>query len=249
MRRHCIHGAWGLLLLWSGASWAQDDRIVMRTGEVVHGRLLAETPMGWQVASSNGLKTIPPTAIQRLHFADPVRAAKYVGLPPAHSPDLEDVVLLPTEAFGTDLVAGLQAAQKSIHILAYNIGGWTTSPIADVFRILKEKAQAGVEVVLVLEFGSGTDKRLAAMVMNFAEFLKLSGIQVFYLQEYKVQHKKVVVVDGEAVWLGSANLTAAAMAGNDEMSARTRAPKVVAAAVADFESMRKRAKPAEELKF
>jgi hypothetical protein len=249
MKRHGMHGAWLILLVWTGYCRAQEDRIVMRTGEVVHGRLLAETPMGWQVASSDGLKTIPPTGIKLLHFADPVRAAKYYGLPPANSPDLEDVVLLPTEAFGTDLVAGLQAAQKSIYILAYNIGGWTTSPIADVFRILKEKAQAGVEVELVLEFGSSTDKRLAAMVMNFAEYLKSSGIQVLYLQEYKVQHKKVVVVDGTTVWLGSANLTAAAMAGNDEMSACTRAPKVVAAAVADFVSMRKRAKPAEELKY
>ena len=249
MMRRYFHILLYSMLLMPGVVWAQEDRVVLRSGEILHGRLLAETPMGWQVASSNGLKTILPNAIQLLHFADPIRAAKYYGLPSGNSPELEDVVLLPTEAFGNDLVAGLQSAQKTIHILAYNIGGWTTSPIADVFRILKEKAQAGVEVVLVLEFGSGTDKRLAAMVMNFAEFLKSSGIQVLYLQEYKVQHKKVVLVDGEVVWLGSANLTAAAMAGNDEMSARTRAPKVVAAAKADFDKMRKRAKSAEELKY
>ena len=248
MRCH-FHGLLLAIFLSAGAVRAQEDRVVLRSGEILQGRLLAETRMGWQVASSNGLKTIPPNAIQLLYFADPDRAAKYYGLPPAGSADLEDVVLLPTEAFGNDLVAGLGSAQKSIHVLAYNIGGWTTSPIADVFRILKEKAQAGLEVVLVLEFGSGTDKRLAAMVMNFAEYLKSSGIQVLYLQEYKVQHKKVVVVDGQTVWIGSANLTAAAMAGNDEMSARTQASNVVVAAVADFESMRKRAKPAEELKY
>lgn len=249
MMRRYFHGPFLAILLLSGAVWAQEDRIDLRSGETVHGRLLAETPMGWQVAGFNGLRTLSLSAIQLLHFADPVRAAKYYGLPPANSADLENVVLLPTEAFGNDLVAGLQTAQKSIHILAYNIGGWTTSPIADVFRILKDKAAAGVEVILVLEFGSSTDKRLASMVMNFAEYLKSSGIQVLYLQEYKVQHKKVVIVDGTTVWLGSANLTAAAMAGNDEMSARTCASNVVTAVVADFETMRKRAKPAEELKY
>lgn len=249
MVRCDFNGVWLALILSSGIVWAQEDRVVLRSGETVHGRLLAETPMGWQVASTNGLRTMPPNAILLLHFADPVRAAKYYGLSPSGSADLEEVVLLPTEAFGADLVDGLQSAQRSIHILAYNIGGWTTSPIADVFRILKEKAAAGVEVVLVLEFGSGTDKRLASMVMNFAEYLKSSGIQVLYLQEYKVQHKKIVVVDGATVWVGSANLTAAAMTGNDEMSARTQASNVVLAAVADFESMRKCAKPAEELKY
>ena len=229
--------------------WAQNDRIIMRTGEEIKGRLLSETPLGWQIVTSDGLVSIHPTAIQRMHISDPVRASRYYGLPSPDSPDMADVVLLPTEAFGRDLVEGLGAARKSIHILAYNINGWSSSPISDVFQILRKKAEAGVEVVVILEFGSSTDKRLAAMVMNFAEQLKTSGIQVRYLQEYMLQHKKIVLVDNQHAWVGSANLTAAAMASNDEMSARTSAPHIVAAAKADYERLFHRSKPADELKY
>lgn len=236
---------WAILLICMvPATWAENDRIIMRTGEEIKGRLLSETPLGWQIVTCNGLVSIHPTVIQRLHISDPVRASRYYGLPSPDSPDMVDVVLLPTEAFGRDLVEGLRAAQNSIHILAYNINGWSSSPISDVFQTLREKAEAGVEVVVILEFGSSTDKRLAAMVMNFAEQLNSSGIQVRYLQEYMIQHKKIVLVDDKLVWVGSANLTAAAMASNDEMSARTSAPQIVSAAKADYERLFHRSKPA-----
>ena len=76
---------------------------------------------------------------------------------------------------------------------------------------------------------------------NFGETLALSDIQVLYMQVYKVQHKKVVLVDDETVWLGSANLTLNAMAYNEEMSLRTSDMETVRQAAADFEQLRNRA--------
>ena len=61
------------------------------------------------------------------------------------------------------------------------------------------------------------------------------------MQEYKVQHKKVVLVDNETVWLGSANLTLNAMAYNEEMSLRTRDRELVRLASADFDELKERA--------
>jgi phosphatidylserine/phosphatidylglycerophosphate/cardiolipin synthase-like enzyme len=64
---------------------------------------------------------------------------------------------------------------------------------------------------------------------------------VLFMQDYKVQHKKVVLVDNETVWLGSANLTLNALAYNEEMSLRTSDREVARQAAADYAEMRKRA--------
>ena len=152
------------------------------------------------------------------------------------------VVFLPTPAFGKDLVAGVAKAQRYIHVLAYNMQGDTASQMTGAFfNTLREKAAAGVEVVIILEFGPGTNPRTKNTVKNFASSLSQSGIQVLFMQDYKVQHKKVVLVDNETVWLGSANLTLNALAYNEEMSLRTSDREVARQAAADYAEMRKRA--------
>lgn len=213
----------------------------------VKGRWIAETRQGYQFIDEKGsMRVIPKEAVALLDWADPAKGAAFAELDKTRAwaglKETSPVVFLPTPAFGQDLVAGVAKAKKSIHVLAYNMQGDTASEMTGAFfNTLREKAAAGVEVVMILEFGSGTNPRTKNLVKNFAEGFAASGIQVLYMQEYKVQHKKVVLVDGEVVWLGSANLTLNAMAYNVEMSLRTSDKDLVRQAIADFEELRKRA--------
>ena len=227
---------------------APQDRILLReTRTWVKGRLIAETRQGYQFIDEKGsMRVVPKEAVALLDWADPAKGAAFAELDKTRSwaglKETSPVVFLPTPAFGQDLAAGVAKAKKSIHVLAYNMQGDTASEMTGAFfDTLREKAAAGVEVVMILEFGSGTNPRTKNLVKNFAEGFTASGIQVLYMQEYKVQHKKLVLVDDEVVWLGSANLTLNAMAYNVEMSLRTGDKEVVRRAVADFGELRKRA--------
>ena len=236
-----------------GLAWGQGelkaDRLELRDGAVLEGRLMAETRGGWQFQSLDGsLQMIPLSAIRLIHFADSARARRFYGISTISEAEKSEVVLLPTEAFGEDLLAGMRDAQQTIHILTYNLSNWGTAPMADIFEVLKEKAQAGADVCMVLEFGSGTSARQKNLVLEFAEYLAGFGVEVLYLQEYKVQHKKLVIVDGETAWVGSANLTTSAMEQNEEFNARTTAINAVAAAEEDFGNLRGIAKPSGELR-
>lgn len=239
--------AWALALPLAAQTQGTQDRILLREDRTwLKGRLVAETRQGYQFIDETGqMQVVPKEAVALLDWADPVRGAAFAELEKIRSwaglKETSPVVFLPTPAFGHDLVAGVAKAQKSIHILAYNMQGDTASEMTgEFFNKLREKAAAGIEVVMILEFGSGTNPRTKNLVRNFAEGFAASGIQVLYMQEYKVQHKKVVLVDKETVWLGSANLTLNAMAYNEEMSLRTSDKEVVRQAVADFEELRKR---------
>ena len=244
--------AWCWAFGLAGWVWAkvlpETDRIDMRDGSQLEGQFLAETRTGWQFRSRDGtLHAVSPTAVRLVHFADPERARRFYGIPPPPNGVSVEAMLLPTESFGLDLLDGLRQAETSIHILAYNLSNWGAAPMADIFEVLKQKAQAGVEVRMVLEFGGGTSARLKNLVLEFAEYLAGFGVEVRYVQEYRIQHKKLVVVDNQTLWLGSANLTSSAMTQNEEFNVRTSASRAVVDAVRDIQSLWKIAKPAGEL--
>ena len=225
-----------------------QDRILLRHDqEWITGSLVAETRQGYQFIDEKGaMRVVPKEQVALVDWVNPAKGAAFAELYKMRAwaglKESATVVFLPTPAFGKDLVAGVAKARKSIHILAFNAQGDTASKMTgEFFNTLREKAAMGVEVVLILEFGSGTNPRTKNLVKNFGEHLALSNIQVLYMQEYKVQHKKVVLVDDETVWLGSANLTLNAMVYNEEMSLRTSDKEAVRRAAADFGELRKRA--------
>ena len=251
VRRHLgIIAVLGILGAASRVAYAQvpPDRILLRhEREWIKGRLVAETRQGYQFIDERGMmRVVPREAVALLDWADPAKGAAFAELDKMRSwaglKESASVVFLPTPAFGKDLVAGVAKAQRYIHVLAYNMQGGTASQMTGAFfNTLREKAAAGVEVVIILEFGPGTNPRTKNTVKNFASSLSQSGIQVLFMQDYKVQHKKVVLVDNETVWLGSANLTLNALAYNEEMSLRTSDREVARQAAADYAEMRKRA--------
>lgn len=238
--------AWALPF--AAQAQAAQDRILLREDRTwIKGHLVAETRQGYQFIDEKGsMRMVPKEEVALLDLADSTKGAAFAELDKIRSwADMKEsspVVFLPTPVFGKDLVAGVAKARESIHVLAFNAQGDTASQMTgEFFNTLRAKAAEGVEVVLILEFGSGTNPRTKNLVKNFGESLALSNIQVLYMQEYKVQHKKVVLVDDGTVWLGSANLTLNALAYNEEMSLRTSDREMVRQAAADFEELRKRA--------
>ena len=227
---------------------APKDRILLRhEREWLKGSMVAETRQGYQFIDETGaMRVVPKEQVAMVDWANPAKGVAFAELDKMRAwaglKESTTVVFLPTPAFGKDLVAGVAKAKKSIHVLAFNAQGDTASKMTgEFFNVLRAKAAEGVEVVLILEFGSGTNPRAKNLVKNFGEKLALSDIQVLYMQEYKVQHKKVVLVDDVTVWLGSANLTLNAMVYNEEMSLRTSDKETVRRAAADFDGLRKKA--------
>ena len=86
-------------------------------------------------------------------------------------------------------------------------------------------------------------------MLNFASTLATGNVQVRFMQAYKVMHKKLVVVDGETVWLGSANLTTAGLSISSEANVRIQDTTVAGAAEQDVRSLFEQAKPLSELKY
>jgi len=156
--------------------------------------------------------------------------------------------ILPTEAFGQALTPTVQAATQSIWIAAYYISGNITGPIQQFYDTIREKAHAGLNVVLVCEFSAGTRPAIRHATLNYADTLARDGVTVRFIQGYKTMHKKMIIVDGKTVLLGSANLTVAGTTGSNEMNVRIDSPEFARQAATDFARLREKAISARELK-
>jgi phosphatidylserine/phosphatidylglycerophosphate/cardiolipin synthase-like enzyme len=174
------------------------------------------------------------TAVERLRLedllsrcADPVPAA---------------VDILPAEAYAEAVLEAVRGARKYIYVMTYNLSGGQSGTLADLYQALQERAAAGVKVYIIVPGGSRAAAGVKIASQNYAEKLAASGIQVRFLRQAKVQHKKLIIVDTRKAFLGSSNLTAAALSDNVELNIATEQPAFVREAVADFRSMLRRAK-------
>lgn len=86
------------------------------------------------------------------------------------------------------LTRALKSAKRSIHVESYGLGD------KDIRRLLLKAAQNGL--LVSARFDAKTAKPLPSPVKNFP--VTRSGLM----------HKKIVIIDGEMVFLGSLNLTA-----------------------------------------
>lgn len=98
-------------------------------------------------------------------------------------------------------------AKHSIRLAAY---GLTSNPIG---KALVEAKKRGVDVQAVLDREHNGKRDNANSIANF---LAASGIPVRIDQAVRIQHNKVLVVDGQSVQNGSFNFTAAAQKSNAE---------------------------------
>ena len=230
-----------LLLLLSAASRA--DEISLRDGCSITGRVLMVQADGYvfQENTPPGLmQNIPKAAVRYVLYDDPTQADRVMGIQASlrHvEGDPSFVRLLPTRPFGQTILEAVQNARTSIWVSAYYISGSATSPIKDFYTVLAEKAQQGLDVVVVSEYGPGTSARVREATYNFARELEQSGIRVLFMNGHRILHKKMILVDNHIALLGSANLTMAGTLQSDEMNAEIRQTAFVAHVHKDFEKI------------
>ena len=239
----------GVLLLLCPA--VRADEISLRNGSSLTGRVLMVQSGSYVFqddAPRGTMQNIPKAAVRYALYDDPAQADRVLGIRSAlrHAEgEASFVRLLPTRPFGQAILEAVQNAHASIWVSAYYISGSSTSPIKDFYTALAEKAQQGLDVVVVSEYGPGTSARVREATYNFARELEQSGIRVLFMSGYRILHKKMILVDSQIALLGSANLTMAGTLQSDEMNVEIRQPAFVARMHKDFEKIMASAQTAE----
>ena len=231
----------GALLLLTAIS--QADEISLRNGTSLTGRVLMVQSSSYVFqdnASHGAPQNVPKNAVRYVLYADPTMAERAFGIRSAlrHAEGEASLVrLLPTRPFGQAILDAVRNAQTSIWVSAYYISGSSTSPIKDFYTALEDKARQGIEVIVISEYGPGTTARVREATYNFARTLEQSGVRVLFMSGYRILHKKMILVDGQIAFLGSANLTMAGTLQSDEMNVEIRQPPFVARMRKDFEKI------------
>lgn len=245
-----------LATMWCAAipAWSNPDQLWLHNGQTLEGNLLQEQNGTYLFQPVQGVMArVPKNTVRLVVLGTEAKAAQYLRLDDARklaqTQTLSKLQILPTPAIGNSLLEGVRQATNSIHILAYNLSPCSIPPVSAFFETLREKARAGVNVVLITEFGSGTSDRLKQQVFEFDMTLQAAGIEIRFIQERRVMHKKFVMVDGRMLWLGSSNLTLAGFNLSDEINACCTAARVLAEAAADFERIRALSKTSDGLSY
>lgn len=102
----------------------------------------------------------------------------------------------------TAMFARMQRATKSIHIEMY-IFTADTQRTHDFIALLKDKAQSGVQVILIFDvFGS------LSLSNGIVKELRTAGAEVrFFRHIFYRTHKKILLIDGKTAFLGGVNIT------------------------------------------
>lgn len=95
----------------------------------------------------------------------------------------------------------MSAAQKSIYLEMY-IFLDDTQATHNFLGLLKEKARAGLEVVIIADaFGSSTLREGAA------DELKAAGVEFIYFSHWlKRTHRKILIIDNKVAFIGGVNI-------------------------------------------
>jgi hypothetical protein len=100
-------------------------------------------------------------------------------------------------------------------------------------------ALAGVDVVILAENSTASPPTIRRVNVNFAAALAQDGVQtLLWSGTNKALHKKLVIVDGRLLLLGSSNLSLSGTYGSIEMNILTEDPRIVQPAIADFQRLR-----------
>lgn len=247
--------AFAALLLALTTSLATSDRVYLRDGQIMDGQVMGESRGQYAFrasATTSSPQQIPKDAVKFVVYGDPAKARQVLGLDRAirlgKDADMTSVTILPTEAFGRALGPAVQTATQSIWVTAYYLSGHLSGPIQEFYEGLRERARAGLDVVMICEFSTGTRPSVRHATLNFTEELSRDGITVLFIQGGKTMHKKMIIIDGKTVLLGSSNLTVAGTMGSNEMNVRVDSPAFARRAASDFARLRDRAIPATDLK-
>lgn len=152
------------------------------------------------------------------------------------------LVTLPDQGPGA-IVDAINGAQKSVELEIYMITN--SGKAADVVQALINRAQAGVDVRVILEvqpFMPATPPHCAAppnidVNRKAREALIAGGVKVQYsLPNFKYTHEKAMLIDGKTALIMTTNFTGAAFTGNREYVVIDHTPADVAALAGIFDA-------------
>ena len=246
-----------LSLLCMASSAVEPDRIFLRDGSTLSGNIVEETPDTYRTlipASPAPLSTnVSVKAVRYVVYGTSAKARTNLRLDEAAmalgANDPAQVRFLPTEAFGEAINEAVSSAQLRVWILAYYISGGSHPTIDQFYVSLRAKARSGVDVRVISEFGKGTPMPIRNDTMNFTHTLQDDGVTVRFIQEYRVMHKKMLLMDRDKVLLGSANLTGSAVSSSDEINVLIESEPFARKAEADFTRLAQQAKTSDELDY
>ena len=131
----------------------------------------------------------------------------------------------PTAGYGF-LDAAIGSAHTSIDLSMYELSD------ATIVRALVERAHAGVAVRVILNAAyDGASKNAAA-----AEALRAGSVEVVWAPSDQIFHAKYLVVDDDAVYVGTGNLVAADYDSTRDFWVKVTTPADVRAVVSTFDA-------------
>ena len=123
----------------------------------------------------------------------------------------------------------IENAQENIDIEAYFMNKYTEGPLDAIYDALYEAVARGVKIRILIDNEGYCDERNFMMELDGNENIEVRPSS-------KPMHSKVIIVDQEAVYVGSANWSWSAMQNNREIGVVLRGQEIARAFAAIFES-------------
>jgi len=145
------------------------------------------------------------------------------------------IELLPDEEYYHRLISAIENSRESVYVMMFLMKydpGDSFDWANDLIRALVSARRRGVEVHVLLE-DSLEDNRAAY------EYLRSKGVDVSFDSPQTTLHAKVVVVDGEIVFIGSHNWSESALYWNHEVSIRIESKELANALINYFNEIKR----------
>ena len=133
------------------------------------------------------------------------------------------VLLMSGQEKFDDMFKAIKQAKSSIHLEYFNFRN--DSIAGELFRLLRRKAQEGVEVRALFD-GFGNDSNNRPLKKKNVERLRKDGIQIYEFDPLRFpwinhvftrDHRKIVVIDGNVAYTGGMNVADYYINGTDEV--------------------------------
>jgi phosphatidylserine/phosphatidylglycerophosphate/cardiolipin synthase-like enzyme len=145
--------------------------------------------------------------------------------------------LLPDREYAETLLRGIMAARSSIvcSFYLFKTGEGRNNLPRRIADELIRARRKGVAVTVILERSGDNADRLNDDNRRTASLLLRGGIRVLFDSPRSTSHEKVVVIDKRLLFLGSHNLTQAALLHNSELSVLIDSPETAEEALSFLE--------------
>jgi phosphatidylserine/phosphatidylglycerophosphate/cardiolipin synthase-like enzyme len=138
------------------------------------------------------------------------------------------ISLLPNNEYAEALLRGIISARSSIvcSFYLFKTGEGRNNLPRRIADELIRARRRGVAVSVILERSGDPADRLNDNNRRTASLLTKGGVRVLFDSPLRTSHEKVVVIDKRYLYLGSHNLTQAALIHNKELSVLIDSPEI-----------------------